>query len=100
MDLPTEVFGKDRISLFTSAHHSCSGDMRIERLPDLSTCQSKYLAISTFLDLDSRLSIGCAGALLANVTRRREIFHSPPQDPDEPKAYVCRVQAFAADNFV
>lgn len=56
-------------------------DMPPEEL-GLTRQQGKLLQISTWLDLDNRISIGCAGAIICYLQRKRSAAYLP----DDPSA--------------
>lgn len=39
--------------------------------------QGKLLKLSAVIDMDSRLAVGCAGALLLYIARRKAVEHLP-----------------------
>ena len=49
--------------------------------PGFSHRQGNLLQLSSIIDLESRLSVSCAGALLSYIQRRRAVLHLPG-DPD------------------
>lgn len=54
--------------------------------------QGNLLKLSTKVDLESRLTIGCAGAVLAHLQRKRAVHYLPA---DEDAHSVFRVSASA-----
>ncbi|KAI0914150.1 putative MSH5 protein [Ustulina deusta] len=60
--------------------------------------QGQLMRLATFVNLDSQLSIGCAGAVLSDIQRRRTIQYLP-NDPDALTAFGIRsVQMFSLFN--
>ncbi len=61
----------------------------------LTNRRGKLLQISAWLDLDSKLSIGCIGAVLAHLQRKRSARYSP-NDPGASQAFrVDRLEMFS-----
>ncbi|KAI1273344.1 putative MSH5 protein [Xylaria sp. FL0933] len=60
--------------------------------------QCQLMRLATFINLDSQLSVGCAGAVLSDIQRRRTIQYLP-NDPDAMAAFGIRsVQMFSLFN--
>ncbi|KAI0845599.1 muts domain V-domain-containing protein [Daldinia vernicosa] len=60
-----------------------------------SSRQSRLMRLATSINLDSRLTIGCAGAVLGDLQRRRTVNYLP-NDPDALVAFSIRsVEMFA-----
>ncbi|KAI1304784.1 putative MSH5 protein [Xylaria venustula] len=60
--------------------------------------QGQLMRLSTFVNLDSQLSIGCAGAVLSDIQRRRTVQYLP-NDPDALAAFGIRsVKMFSLFN--
>ncbi|OIW34509.1 hypothetical protein CONLIGDRAFT_650938 [Coniochaeta ligniaria NRRL 30616] len=63
-----------------------------------TTKQSKLMRLSTVINLESRLSIGCAGAVL-NELQRRRVVEFLPDDPSGELAFcVKRITMFRLGN--
>ncbi|KAI2466390.1 muts domain V-domain-containing protein [Annulohypoxylon bovei var. microspora] len=57
--------------------------------------QARLMRLGTSINLDSRLTIGCAGALLGDLQRRRTV-HYLPNDPDALVAFrIKSIEMFA-----
>ena len=60
----------------------------------LTKRRGKTMQISAWLDLDNRMSIGCAGAIVSYLQRRRSTAYLP-HDPDDNQAFrVARLEMF------
>ncbi|KAI1365065.1 putative MSH5 protein [Xylaria arbuscula] len=60
--------------------------------------QGQLMRLATIINLDSQISIGCAGAVLSDIQRRRTIQYLP-NDPDALAAFGVRsVQMFSLFN--
>ncbi|KUI66380.1 hypothetical protein VM1G_02032 [Cytospora mali] len=60
--------------------------------------QGKLMRLATWIDLDSRFSIGCAGAVLGDIQRRRAAEYLP-NDPDARFAFRIRsIEMFTLQN--
>ncbi|KAI0966931.1 putative MSH5 protein [Xylaria arbuscula] len=60
--------------------------------------QGQLMLLSTFVNLDSQLSIGCAAAVLSDIQRRRTVQYLP-NDPDALAAFEIRsVKMFSLFN--
>ncbi|KAI0508600.1 putative MSH5 protein [Xylaria bambusicola] len=65
---------------------------------DRGSRQGQLMRLATLINLDSPLSIGCAGAVLSDIQRRRTIQYLP-HDPDALAAFGVRsVQMFSLFN--
>lgn len=61
----------------------------------LTKNRGKLMRISTWLDLDNKVSIGCAGAIIAYLHRKRSSAYLPG-DPDANQAFhVARFEMFS-----
>ncbi|KAF3764856.1 hypothetical protein M406DRAFT_259223 [Cryphonectria parasitica EP155] len=59
---------------------------------------ARLLRLATFVNLDSRFSVGCAGAVLSDVQRRRAAEYLP-NDPDAGLAFRVRsIEMFTLSN--
>ncbi|KAI1197518.1 muts domain V-domain-containing protein [Nemania serpens] len=59
--------------------------------------QGHLMRLATFIDLDSQLTIGCAGAVLTDIQRRRTT-HYLPNDPDALAFEIRSVEMFSLFN--
>ena len=63
--------------------------------PGFSNHQGNLLQLSTQLDLESRMSIGCAGAVLAYLNRRRALLYLPGDTQAQEALPVSMVETVA-----
>ena len=62
--------------------------------------QGKLLRLSGLIDLESRLSVGCAGAVLTYLQRRRSVQYLPG-DADASMAFrITTIEVFSLDGFM
>ena len=62
--------------------------------------QGKLLRLSGRLDLESQLSVGCAGAVLSYLQRRRAVQYLPG-DQDADRAFqICDIEMFTLEDIM
>ena len=81
----------------TSADNELDNDEDSNPTVGLNNRRGNYLSISTAIDFDSRLSIGCAGALLAYISRHKAASCFP--DGIVPLG-INRIENFNLDDFM
>ena len=65
--------------------------------PGFSSRHGSLLQLSSIIDIESRLSVGCVGALLSYIQRRRSVLHLPG-DPNAANTFrVSSIEMFALD---
>lgn len=90
MELQTDVGGRPRATFAIPGEDDTHGYGENHE-PGFTDRQGRLLRLSGLIDFDSHLSIGCAGAVLLYLERRRAA-HFIPGDPD---AYASfRVSTF------
>ena len=57
--------------------------------------QGKLLRLSTWIDLESRVTIGCAGAVLTYIGRRRAVEHLPNDDGRNARFQISTVEIYS-----
>lgn len=94
LSLPSFAENEDTVQfLVPSETSTCDEDLRPEEL-GLTNRRGKLLQLSAWLDLDNRLSIGCAGAVICYLQRRRSAQYLP-DDPDANLAFrIARLEMF------
>lgn len=65
--------------------------------PGFTTSQGNRLCLSTTVDLDSRLTVGCAGAVLTYLQRRRTAQYLPGDVNAERAFRILALEMFALD---
>lgn len=60
-----------------------------------AACQSQLLRLSGWINLESRLTVGCAGALLSYLQRRRSTVYLPGDDRSETMFKISTVEMFS-----
>lgn len=68
--------------------------------PGFSSHQGNVLRLSTRVDFDSHLSIGCAGAVLTYLQRRRAVRYLPGQDDSRPMFFVSTIETLTLDGIM
>lgn len=62
--------------------------------------QGKLLRLSGWIDLDSQISVGCAGAVLTCLQRRRAVQYLPG-DEDASRAFrISAIELFTLDGIM
>ena len=74
-------------------HHKCGGPSRLD--PGFTRRQANLLRLSASVDLDSRLSIGCAGAVLIYLQRRRAVQYLPGNTDADASFRITALETFA-----
>ena len=86
LNLPSFAKSKDTVQLMVPGETSTySEDFRPEEL-GLTNRRGKILQLSAWLDLDNKASLGCAGAILCYLQRRRSA-RPLLDDPDSNLAF-------------
>lgn len=57
--------------------------------------QGKLLRLSTWIDMESRLSVGCAGALLTYIGRRKALEYLPGSDDTSTSFRISTIEMFS-----
>ncbi|KAL8902299.1 MAG: hypothetical protein Q9192_000035 [Flavoplaca navasiana] len=65
--------------------------------PDYTGKQGKLLRLSGIVDLESRLTVGCAGAVLTYLQRRKAVVYLPGDVPAQPAFRVSAIEMFSLD---
>ncbi|KAL8647419.1 MAG: hypothetical protein Q9226_006436 [Calogaya cf. arnoldii] len=65
--------------------------------PDYTGRQGKLLRLSGIVDLESRLTVGCAGAVLTYLQRRKAVVYLPGDDATQPAFRVSAIEMFSLD---
>ncbi|KAL8671223.1 MAG: hypothetical protein Q9168_004277 [Polycauliona sp. 1 TL-2023] len=65
--------------------------------PDYTGRQGKLLRLSGIVDLESRLTVGCAGAVLTYLQRRKAVVYLPGDDTAQPAFRVSAIGMFSLD---
>ena len=68
--------------------------------PGFSSHQGSVLRLSTRVDFDSHLSIGCAGAVLTYLERRRAVRYLPDQEDSRPEFFVSAIETLSLDGIM
>ncbi|KAL8771108.1 MAG: hypothetical protein Q9209_003279 [Squamulea sp. 1 TL-2023] len=63
--------------------------------PDYTGRQGKLLRLSGIVDLESRLTVGCAGAVLTYLQRRKAVVFLPSDDGAQPAFQVSAIEMFS-----
>ena len=77
VDLQIEISEENRTSFVVPGDEDPYESYKNGLEPGFSHRQGNLLQLSSVVDLESRLSIGCAGALLSYIQRRRAVIHLP-----------------------
>ncbi|KAI4269650.1 MAG: hypothetical protein LQ337_007146 [Flavoplaca oasis] len=65
--------------------------------PDYTGKKGKLLRLSGIVDLESRLTVGCAGAVLTYLQRRKAVVYLPGDVPAQPAFRVSAIEMFSLD---
>ena len=65
--------------------------------PDYTGKQGKLLRLSGIVDLESRLTVGCAGAVLTYLQRRKAVVYLPGGVPAQPAFRLSAIEMFSLD---
>ena len=65
-----------------------------------SARQGRFLKISAAVDLESRLTIGCAGAILAYIARRKAAYQLPGDITEDDPFQVASVRMFRIESMM
>lgn len=65
--------------------------------PEYTGRQGKLLRLSGIVDLESRLTVGCAGAVLTYLQRRKAAVYLPGDDTAQPAFRVSAIEMFSLD---
>ncbi len=57
--------------------------------------QGKLLRLSTWIDVESRLSVGCAGALLTYIGRRKAVEYLPGNEDTSTSFRISTIEMFS-----
>ena len=57
--------------------------------------QSKLMRLSAWVDMESRLTVGCAGALLTYLGRKKAVEHLPSDVPVVTSFHISTVEVFS-----
>ena len=68
--------------------------------PGFTGRQADFLRLSASIDLESRLSVGCAGAVLTYLQRRRTVQYRPGDSDAERSFRVTTIEMFALDGIM
>ena len=100
LDLQQDLSGEDRMIFVTSADN---GLREANDSPQHLHCfarNEEYLSISASIDFESRSSVGCAGAILAYISRHRSAQRMPADEGAYSTHIVSRVEMFRLDKFM
>ena len=62
--------------------------------------QGRLLKVSAAIDLESRLTVGCAGAVLAYIARHKAAYQLPGDSTSEDDFRVAVLQTFSIENMM
>lgn len=68
--------------------------------PEYTGRQGKLLRLSGIVDLESRLTVGCAGAVLTYLQRRKAVVDLPGDNTAQPAFRVSAIEMFSLDGFM
>ncbi|KAL8810476.1 MAG: hypothetical protein Q9200_002548 [Gallowayella weberi] len=83
------------VAFFTPGDAESYEDYMESNEPDYTGRQGKLLRLSGIVDLESRLTVGCAGAVLTYLQRRRAVMYLPGDDAVNPAFFVSSVEMFS-----
>ena len=100
VDLQIEISRDTRTSFVVPGDEDPYESYRNGLEPGFSHRQGNFLQLSSVIDLESRLSVSCAGALLSYIQRRRAVLHLPG-DADAANTFrISSIEMFNPSGFM
>ena len=97
VDLRIEYSSGDTISFVVPGDEDPYESYRNGLEPGFSHRQGNLLQLSSVIDVESRLSVSCAGAVLSYIQRRRAVLHLPG-DPDAVNSFkISSIEMFSLE---
>ena len=94
MNLRLFADGSSEVSFTTPGDNDPYNDYGDGNDAGYTSCQGHLLRLSASIDMESRLTIGCAGALLTYVARRKAVEHLPDDINVNSSFRVTKLQMF------
>ena len=100
VDIQVEIAQEGRTSFIVPGDEDPYESYRYGMDPGFSHRQGNLLQLSSAIDLESRLSVSCAGALLSYIQRRRAVIHLPG-DPNAANTFrITSIEMFNLDGIM
>ena len=94
MDLHHFANGSSEVSFISPADNDPYSDYGGDNDPGHTGRQGQLLRLSASIDMESRLTIGCAGALLTYMARRKAVEYLPADINAKDSFWVSTLQMF------
>ena len=98
MNLHLFADGSSEVSLSTPGDDDSHNDYGEGTDAGYSGRRGQLLRLSAAVDMESRLTIGCAGALLTYVTRRKAVEYVPDDDYTAGSFRISALEMFSLKN--
>ena len=93
-----ETRAVDRMAIIAPGDDEADQNSVTSLDPGLSARKGRTLRLSTVIDLDSRVSVGCAGAVLTYLQRRRAGQYLPRDGEAAAPFRISKIEFFSLDN--
>ena len=87
--------GSSDVSFITPGDNDPYDDLGDATDAGHTDCRSQMMRLSSSIDIESRLTIGCAGALLTYMARRKAIRNLPDNVDANNSFCICTVEMFS-----
>lgn len=100
MQLQSPIFADSSINLVVPGYEDPYESYVHGLDPGMTGRQGKMLALSRLVDFESPLAMGCAGALLAYLQRRRAVMFLPGDREAQTCMQVSRIEMTALKGYM
>ena len=94
------TFSSERFAFITPQENEACEIQDVEEDHIYAPRQGRLLEVASAIDIESRLSVGCAGAVIAYISRRNAIHQLPSEAVSDPMYRISNMRMFPVKNMM